>query len=132
MIIGLLFDPIGAEEDCKTMKEFLKDYFPDATVLNLDPLELNKKQLDLLIFDYGGGVLYGSTILGESFADSVYEYHQDHPSCIIVCWTKMTEMYCKEYYEREKIDADFIIFADNLEKDRLDVFEEIKRIIKND
>jgi hypothetical protein len=130
IVVGLMFDSVGDEDQFEIMEETIKDYFPNAITAILEPWDLSNRALDVLIFDYGGSVILGSPILGESFADEVYKYHQDHTSCIVICWTQMTGLHCRAYYEQENIDANFLLFADDdPEKMRTEIFESVIKLL---
>ena len=87
--------PLGGDEreDIQFIEECLRDYgqLPIKVVYTaINMSKLPDGGLDLLVIDYGGIAAGGASTVAESALRYVRNWATEHPSCIIVLWTKFT------------------------------------------
>lgn len=132
--IGIIVDPIGVgvgteywtspEEEVKEIKRHLTNHFGNSYKLNFYDSGLQDlivKQLDIFVVDYGG-LLPGATELLGSVMRTIREYSEQHPSCILILWSKTTRERYDECLEEGVIGdsieegANILVYCLPLEK----------------
>lgn len=94
--VGFVFDPAGinpAVYEAETALLELKIIgLSDVEIVRIDEnmMKMRKESLDLLIIDYGGLSMMGSTASGQINIWHACHYAEEHPGCLVVIWTTFT------------------------------------------
>ena len=102
------------EEECEYIIEELELMgLSDIEVVFRDHVLDEGKKVDLLIIDYGGADIHGSSALAAATVRGVCHYAEEHPSCFVVIWTTFTKRIYEHELEEEfgHVDNIFMRFA---------------------
>ena len=103
-------DPIGTyfgdspEEEANYCKEFLQEWVFENKKFKfestLSSMDLENKQYDILIFDFGG-IGIGASGLVSSLSRQILHLIEDRPNTLFIAWTSFTSQFLEDECEKE-------------------------------